>query len=156
MAVLGSTYVTLALKSYDRRVDSKNNVTVLKTAFLIGTVADGVIAIEWFLISLGVVNLPIHPSFFVGSGQDFQYVLSIAALFMMGWAFILYWGSVRPIERRGILLITAVMLFIAIFSDYVIFAHLFSAQQIVLGSSVKLSLVILFAGSYWHSKKVHG
>ena len=137
-------------------MDSKNNVTVLKTAFLIGAVADGVIAIEWFLISLGVVNLPVHPSFFVGSGQDFQYVLSIAALFMMGWAFLLYWGSVQPIERRGILLITAVMLFIAILSDYIIFARLFSIQQIVLGTSVKLSLVILFAGSYWHSKRIHG
>ena len=137
-------------------MDSKNNVTVLKTAFLIGAVADGVIAIEWFLISLGVVNLPVHPSFFVGSGQDFQYVLSIAALFMMGWAFLLYWGSVQPIERRGILLITAVMLFIAILFDYIIFARLFSIQQIVLGTSVKLSLVILFAGSYWHSKRIHG
>jgi hypothetical protein len=137
-------------------VDSKDNVTVLKTAFIIGAVADGVIAIEWFLISLGMLNLPVHPSFFVGSGQDFQYVLSIGALFMMGWAFLLYWGSMRPIERRGLLLITAVMLFIAILSDYIIFAHLFSAKQIVLGSSVKLSLVILFAGSYWHSKRMHG
>lgn len=137
-------------------VSSKDNVVVLKTVFLIGAVADGVMAIEWFLISLGMVDLPVHPSFFVGSGQDFQYVLSIAGLFMMGWAFLLYWGSVRPIERRGILLITAVMLFIAILSDYVIFVHLFSAQQIVLGSSVKLSLVIIFAGSYWHSKRVHG
>ena len=135
---------------------SKDNVVILKTAFLIGAVADGVIAIEWFLISLGILNLPVHPSFFVGSGQDFQYVLSISALFMMGWAFLLYWGSVRPIERRGILLITAVMLFIAILSDYIIFAHLFSAQQIVLGSSVKLSLVFLFAGSYWHSKRING
>lgn len=134
----------------------KHNVTVLKTVFIIGAVADGLIAIEWFLISLGLVELPVHPSFFVGSGQDFQYVLSIGALFMMGWTFLLYWGSRRPVERRGILLITAVMLFIAILSDYVIFSHLFSARQVVLGTSVKLSLVILFAGSYWHSRRVHG
>ena len=135
---------------------SKDNVSVLKTAFLIGAVADGVIAIEWFLISLGFLSLPVHPSFFVGSGQDFQYVLSIGGLFMMGWAFLLYWGSVQPIERRGVLLITAVMLFVAILSDYIIFARLFSTQQIVLGTSVKFSLVILFAGSYWHSKRIHG
>ena len=137
-------------------VGSKDNVVVLKTAFLIGAVADGVIAIEWFLISLGLLNLPVHPSFFVGSGQDFQYVLSIGGLFMMGWAVLLYWGSVQPIERRGLLLITAAMLFIAILSDYVVFGHLFSTQQIVLGTAVKLSLVTLFAGSYWHSKRIHG
>ncbi len=137
-------------------MDSKDNVVVLKTAFLIGAVADGVIAIEWFLISLGLVDLPVHPSFFVGSGQDFQFVLSIGGLFMMGWAFLLYWGSLRPIERRGVLLLTAVMLFIAILSDGIVFAHLFSTKQIVLGTLVKLFLVILFAGSYWHSKRMHG
>ena len=134
----------------------KDNVVVLKIAFLIGAVADGVIAIEWFLISLGLADLPVHPSFFVGSGQDFQFVLSICGLFMMGWAFLLYWGSLRPIERRGVLLLTAVMLFIAILSDGIVFGHLFSTKQIVLGTSVKLSLVILFAGSYWHSKRTHG
>jgi hypothetical protein len=130
---------------------SKDNVVVLKTAFLIGAVADGVIAIEWFLISAGLVDLPVHPSFFVGSGQDFQYVLSIGGLFMLGWAVLLY-----PVERRDVLLLTAVMLFIAILSDGVVYAHLFTTKQIVLGTSVKLSLVILFAGSYWHSKLVHG
>ena len=135
---------------------SKDNVVVLKTAFLIGAVADGVIAIEWFLISLGLVDLPVHPSFFVGSGQDFQFVLSIGGLFMMGWAFLLYWGSFQPIERRGVLLLTAAMLFIAILSDGIVFGHLFSTKQIVLGTSVKLSLVILFVGSYWHSRRMHG
>jgi hypothetical protein len=48
------------------------------------------------------------------------------------------------------------MLFIAILSDGIVFGHLFSTKQIVLGTSVKLSLVILFAGSYWHSRIMHG
>ena len=135
---------------------AKENAVLLKTAFLVGAVVDGVIAIEWSLISLGVVALPVHPSFFLGSGQDFQFILSISALFMMGWAFLLYWGSWRPIERRGILLLTAVMLFIATLSDGVVFGSLFSTREIVLGTAIKLSLAILFAGSYWHSKRVHG
>ena len=137
-------------------MSSEPSVLFLKTAFLIGAVTDGVIAIEWFLISLGLVDLPVHPSFFVGSGQDFRFALSSGALFMMGWAFLLYWGSLRPIERRGVLLLTAVMLFVAILSDGIVFAHLFSTRQLLLGTSVKLSLVILFAGSYWHSRRVHG
>jgi hypothetical protein len=144
------------LKSSMDEMGSRDNVVLLRTAFLIGAVADGVIAIEWFMISLGLVDLPVHPSFFVGSGQDFRFVLSISGLFMMGWAFLLYWGSLRPIERRGVLLLTAVMLFIAILSDGIVFGHLFSIKQIVLGTSVKLSLVVLFSGSYWYSKKVHG
>ena len=133
-----------------------NNTLLLRAAFLTGAIADAVIAIEWYLISLGLADLPLHPSFFIGDGEDFRYILSVGALFMAGWAFLLYWGSRRPVERRGILLITAVMLFIAILSDYIIFAHMFSVQQTLLGTSVKLFLVALFAGSYWHSKKLHG
>ena len=133
-----------------------NNTLLLRAAFLTGAIADAVIAIEWYLISLGLADLPVHPSFFIGDGEDFRYILSVGALFMAGWAFLLYWGSRRPVERRGILLITAVMLFIAILSDYIIFAHMFSVQQMLLGTSVKLFLVALFAGSYWHSKKLHG
>jgi len=33
-------------------MSSKDSVFALKTAFFIGAVADGLIAIEWFLISL--------------------------------------------------------------------------------------------------------
>lgn len=135
---------------------SVNNTLLLRAAFLTGAIADAVIAIEWYLISLGLADLPVHPSFFIGDGEDFRYILSVGALFMASWAFLLYWGSRRPVERRGILLITAVMLFIAILSDYIIFAHMFSVQQAIPGTSVKLFLVALFAGSYWHSKKVHG
>ncbi len=137
-------------------MDLKDNAVVLKTAFLIGAVVDAVLAIEWFLISLGLVDLPVHPSFYVGSGPDFQYALSIGALFMMGWAFLLYWGSLRPIDRRVLLPLTAGLLFVAILSDGIIFGHLFSTKQIVLGTAVKLSLVVLFSGSYWHSKRIHG
>jgi hypothetical protein len=128
-------------------------VIVLRAVFLFGAVADGLIAIEWYLISLGLADLPIHPSFFVGSGQDYQFVVGMAGLFMVGWACLMYWGSLKPVERRGILLLTAVMLFIAIISDGLVFGHLFSATQIAWGTSVKLFLVILFAGSYWYSKR---
>jgi hypothetical protein len=133
-----------------------NNTLLLRATFLTGAIADAVIAIEWYLISLGLADLPVHPSFFIGDGEDFRYILSVGALFMASWAFLLYWASRRPVERRGILLITSVMLFIAILSDYIIFAHMFSVQQAIPGTSVKLFLVALFAGSYWHSKKVHG
>jgi hypothetical protein len=66
----------------------------------------------------------------------------------------MYWGSLQPVERRGILLLTAVMLFIGILTDGIVFGHLFTMQQIVMGTSVKLFLVILFAGSYWYSKRI--
>ncbi|MDH3526669.1 MAG: hypothetical protein OEM43_04095 [Gammaproteobacteria bacterium] len=132
---------------------SNRKVVILRAVFLIGAVADGLIAIEWFLVSLGLIDMPIYPSYFVGSGQDYQFVLSIAGLFMMGWALLMYWGSLQPVERRGILLLTATMLFIAILSDGLVFGHLLTDRQIIMGTSAKLFLVILFAGTYWYSKR---
>lgn len=123
---------------------------------MIGAVADALLAIEWYLVSLGLVDMPIHPSFFEGGGQDYQFVLSTAALFMLGWALLMYWGSLRPMERRGILLLTAAMLFAAILSDALVFGHLFSSRQVFLGASAKLFLVVLFAGSYWYSRRTVG
>ena len=132
---------------------SNRKVVILRAVFLMGAVADGLIAIEWFLVSLGLIDMPIYPSYFVGSGQDYQFVLSIAGLFMMGWALLMYWGSLQPVERRGILLLTAAMLFIAILSDGLVFGHLLTDRQIIMGTSAKLFLVILFAGTYWYSKR---
>lgn len=127
---------------------------LIKGVFLFGAIADAIIAVEWYLISLGLVDLPVHPSFFVGETQDFRYVMSIAGLFMAGWACLLAWGSRKPVERKGLLLLTAILLFVAILSDYVVFGRLFTSRQIVLGTSVKLFLVMLFGGTYvFYSRK---
>jgi len=131
---------------------SNRKVLVLKTVFWVGAIGDGLIAIEWFLISLGLADLPVHPSFFAGQGQDFKYAMSIAGLFMMGWAFLLYWGSRKPLERKGLLLITAAFLLIATLSDALVFGHLFTTSQVVAGTLVKLFLVVLFTFSYLYSR----
>ena len=131
-------------------------VAVLRAVFLIGAVGDALIAVEWYLISLGLMDMPIHPSFFQGAGQDYQFILGISALFMLGWALLMYWGSRRPLQRRGILLLTAAMLFVAILSDALVFGHLFSARQVFLGTSAKLFLVVLLAGGYWYSRRIAG
>ena len=103
--------------------DSNRKTVILRAVFLTGALIDGLIALEWYIISLGLVDMPIHPSFFQGSGQDYRFVLSIAALFMAGWALLLFWGSLQPVTRSGILLLTAIMLFVAVVSDGFVFGH---------------------------------
>ena len=80
---------------------SNRKIVILRAVFLTGALIDGLIALEWYIISLGLVDMPIHPSFFQGSGQDYRFVLSIAALFMAGWALLLFWGSLQPVTRSG-------------------------------------------------------
>ncbi len=135
--------------------DTKRKTVILRTVFLTGALIDALIALEWYMISLGLLDIPMHPSFFQGSGQDYRFVLSIAALFMAGWAFLLFWGSLQPVTRSGVLLLTAIMLFVAVLSDGLVFGHLLSARQIALGTLAKLVLVALFVAAYWYSKQAH-
>jgi hypothetical protein len=44
----------------------------------------------------------------VVSGNDYLYVSRIGASLMLGWTFLLAWGSHKPVERKGIILLTVV------------------------------------------------
>jgi len=129
---------------------------VAKTVFWIGTIGDGLIAIEWFMISLGVAGLPALPSFFVGDGRDYRFAMGVAALFMTAWTALLYWGSRKPLERRGLLLLTGVFLLIAIlfelFGYFFVFDNLMSGTRLAWGTVVKLYLVVQFGVAYWYSR----
>jgi hypothetical protein len=41
-----------------------------------------------------------------GTGGDYLYASRVAASLMLGWTFLLLWASRRPVERRGVLLLT--------------------------------------------------
>ena len=143
--------------SYLVKPEERNrSIAILRGVFWFGAIGDGLIAIEWYLISLGLVNIAVHPSFFVGEGPSFRYAMSIGAMFMMGWAVLLYWGGRSPLERSGLFLITGVFLFLATISDYVVFGSMFTVGQTLLGSAVKLSLVAIFLASFIYSARIRG
>ncbi len=133
----------------------KRRALVAKAVFWIGTIGDGLLAVEWFLISLGLVRWPIVPSFFVGAGEPYRYAMGIGALFMLGWTCVLYWGSRCPLERRGLLLITGLLLFLAILVELlgytVIFPGLLTYDQMLWGNLVRGYLVLQFLFAYWYS-----
>ncbi len=66
--------------------------------------------------------------------DDYMYVSRMAASLMLGWAFLLFWGGFKPIERKGLLLITLFPVVFGVFissillvkSGYVEVKYLFS------------------------------
>jgi hypothetical protein len=65
----------------------------LKASFLAGAIADGLIGIMMLIPSR------------MGE-TEFRYPMGLAATLMFGWTVLLIWGYQKPVERRGILLIT--------------------------------------------------
>lgn len=76
---------------------------LVKIAFLVGAVTDGLAIIPMLSRRVGVAL------FGGNSSQDnaaYRYAMGIGASLMAGWTLLLLWGAASPIERRDILLLT--------------------------------------------------
>jgi hypothetical protein len=86
-------------------VKKLDSYKILKGTFWFGAIADTIVALNWFLIATGYV-LPNILTGHTGSGMDYRIGMYTSGMFMLGWGVILAWGAQKPVERRGLLLIT--------------------------------------------------
>ena len=129
------------------KIDSKQ---LLKLMFIVGVIVDGAIAISWFSIASGV-RIPNILNGHVGTGLDYQLAMLVAAMFMAGWTAILAWGAVKPIDRRGLLLITSVALILSVIIELVFFRNVLGGAGFLFGAAKRTLLSVLFAVSYFYS-----
>lgn len=125
---------------------------LLKLSFLIGAIADTAVALNWFLIASGA-EIPNLMCGLVGAGPDYRFAMYIAALFMSGWAAILAWGWFRPFERKGLLMITAVMLLVSIVLELFFYRPFLEGSGFMVGIGVRVALISKFSFSYFYSRK---
>jgi hypothetical protein len=125
---------------------------LLKLSFLIGAIADAFVAANWFLIASGA-EIPNMMCGLLGAGEDYRFAMYISALFMAGWAAILAWGWFRPFERRGLLLITAVLLLVSIIMEVALYRPFLGGSGFVLGVAVRVALITKFSVSYFYSRE---
>ena len=128
-----------------------NPTSLLKLSFIIGVIADGIIAINWFLISLGYSYANLI-SAHLGSGIDYQFAMFISSLFMFGWTAILFWGYLEPEERKGLLLITSSLLLASIILELILFYQLLISKGFIMGIILRLVLISKFSFSYFYSQ----
>jgi hypothetical protein len=131
---------------------ASRGLQLLKLSFLIGAIADSVVAANWFLIASGS-RIPNMMCGLSGAGEEYRFAMYIAALFMAGWAVILAWGWFKPFERRGLLLITAVLLLVSIFLEFVFYRSLLGGSGFVIGVGVRVALIAKFCTSYFYSRE---
>jgi len=133
-------------------VMKKNQIVFLKISFIIGTIADFIVGINWLLISLGY-NIPSLISSFKGVGTDYRFAMYISTMFMFGWTVLLYWGYLKPLERRGLLIITAVLLSISIIIELLFYHNLLTGIGFLSGIILRLLIISKFTFSYFYSLK---
>lgn len=126
-------------------------ISLLKLSFVIGAFADGIVAVNWFLISLGFPYANLI-SGFQGSGVDYEFAMFICSLFMFGWTVILIWGFLKPEERKGLLLITSTLLLISIILELILYYQLLISEGFIIGIILRIILISKFSFSYFYSK----
>ena len=124
---------------------------LLKVSFAIGVVADAVVAVNWFLIAAGA-QIPNSLSGMVGTGVDYRFAMYIAGVFMAGWAVILAWGWLKPLERKGLLLITAAFILLSVLVEVAHYLPLLGGSGFVVGVMMRSALIAIFSFSYFYAR----
>jgi hypothetical protein len=123
---------------------------MLRFMFVLGAVVDGVIAASWFLIASGW-EIPNILNGYLGEGQDYQLAMYVAAMFMAGWAVLLAWGALKPIERRELLLITSALLLMSVILEFMFFSDMLGGSVFIFGVTKRMILIALFTSAYFVS-----
>ena len=80
----------------------KDMILFLRIAYWWGVIADAVSAILMLFPNLFLRVM----SFNLTPGRDFAFGLSYGMPLMIGWTILLIWADRKPLERKGILLLT--------------------------------------------------
>jgi hypothetical protein len=109
----------------------------LKVSYIAGAVADGLAGI-----------LMLIPSRMGETG--FRYSMGIGATLMFGWTILLLWGNKKPVERKGILLLTVFPVIPGLFAAgiWAAASGFFTVAKIIPSSILQLVLIVLMSFSY--------
>ncbi|MCK4495214.1 MAG: hypothetical protein KAU91_02615 [Candidatus Aminicenantes bacterium] len=109
----------------------------LRASYIAGAVADGLIGI--FML------IPDR----MGE-TEFRYPMGLGAALMFGWIALLLWGNIKPLERKGILLITIfpVITGLIVTGIWTVASGLFPVEKIIPSSILGLALIFLMSFSY--------
>jgi hypothetical protein len=82
---------------------TEKRIRFIKSCFFIGAAADLVATLPLAVPRLAKAMFALER---FTPDANFLYVSRIAASLMLGWTLLLLWGGRKPVERRGVLLLT--------------------------------------------------
>ena len=120
---------------------------MLRTAFLVGAVTDA--------IALVPMTLPPMAKLLWGFDDPsgaYRFAMGYGASLMLGWTVLLVWAYQRPVERRFIAALTALVISGLVITEVIAVSsgHL-AAWRMVPTWGLQAALLGLFAGGYHHA-----
>jgi hypothetical protein len=121
----------------------RKKILWLRISYWVGAIADG----------LATIRL-LFPQF--SHGVEYRYALGLAAALMLGWTILLIWADRKPLERKGVILLTA---FPAVFGlllveIYAVISGVITFARMLPTGIFLIALIALFTFSYFNARNV--
>ena len=122
----------------------------LRVSYWAGSILDGLAALTMLSPSLFAATNRLqnfHP------GVEYRFAMGMGASLMLGWTALLLWADRKPLERRGVLLITLlpVVLGLVVNETLAVHAGFLSVAATAPVWVVQALLSILFLASYFNA-----
>jgi hypothetical protein len=126
----------------------KNRIYLLRISYWAGAILDGLMVIPMLFPKVGGVLFGI-PDF--NPSVEYKYAMGVGASLMAGWTILLIWADRKPIERKGVLLITVfpVLLGLVVAGIYAVAQNLIPIEKMVPTWIIQILLTTLFTYSFF-------
>ena len=120
---------------------TQSKILWLRVSYWSGAIADGVIAIRTMIPEI------------MGE-TEFRYAMGIATTLIIGWTCLLIWADRKPVERKGVLLLTVfpVISGLLITTTYAVATSTFPFERMVPLWIAGLGLIVLMSFSYYNAR----
>jgi hypothetical protein len=128
----------------------KRQVLLLRIACWAGAILDGAMLPPMLIPSIGGAMFGIsnfHP------GPEYMYAMYVGASLMAGWTVLLLWADRKPVERRGVILLTVIPVLTGLIgaSLYIATSGLVVPARIIPIFILQGSVSALYLGAYMGS-----
>ena len=129
-----------------------NKIIFLRISYWFGALLDGIMVIPMLFPRIGGKMFGITN---FNPGNDYKYAMMVGASLMLGWTVLLIWADRRPIERKGVILITIIPVVIGMVlaGVFAVCVGLIQWENMLPTWIIQLILLIMFFYSYFVNSK---
>jgi hypothetical protein len=132
-------------------MSESQRIKFLRISYWAGAVFDALVLIPMLSPRVGGIAFGI-PNF--NPGNDYAYAMYLAASLMAGWVLLLIWADQKPLERKGVLLLTVfpVLVGLTLSGIYAVTSNLMAFDKMLPVWFMQGALVLLFGFSYQNAR----
>jgi hypothetical protein len=132
----------------------KNPTMLLRISYWLGAIVDGFMVVPMLSPRVAGVLFGIED---FDPGDEYRYAMMVAASLMLGWTVLLIWADRKPLERKGILLITVfpVIIGLALAGVFAVKVDMIGVERMIPTWVLQAILIVLFSYSYCYATRAN-